>query len=153
MDDLGVPARGEEDHRRWGEFFELNPGRHEMALHVIDADKWELACPSGRFGERMTHQESPHQTGPGGGGNAVEVIRVNPCFVESVVSEGSDRLDMCPGRNLGYHPAKPGMEIHLGRNHVGQNSLSSYNGYRGLVTRRLEGEDGRVHRRRSSRWA
>jgi hypothetical protein len=49
--DLGVAARGEErDHRRL-QVLELEPWRHQVALHVIDPDEGEVSGPGRGLGE------------------------------------------------------------------------------------------------------
>ena len=111
--DLGVAPRGEQGHHRRLELLELEKRRHQVALHVVDADEWELTGPGRGLGERVAHEEGPHQPGAGGRSHPVEIGGMDPGFVEGLMGEGPDGLDVGTGRHLGYHAPEPGVEVDL----------------------------------------
>ena len=120
-----------------------------MTLHVVDSDEGELTGPGRGLGEGVADEERPHQPGAGGRAHAVEIGGMDTGFVESLMGERPDRLDVGTGRHLGHHPAEPRVKIDLGGEDVGECLGPLHHRHGRLVTRGLEGEDERLHSSRS----
>ena len=128
----------------------LDAGSHQMALHVVDPDERELASPGRGLGEGMPHQQRPDQPGAGGGGDAVEVGRVDPRFDQCPMGEGTYRLDMGPGSHLRHDAPESSVDFDLAGENTRKRLGPPDHRNRGLIARSLKGEHQRVHR--SPEW-
>src|SRR5690606_28443996 len=63
--DLAVTPGGEQADGGQTKLLELEAGRHEMSLHVVDADERQPRRPGERLGEGVTDQEGADQAGTG----------------------------------------------------------------------------------------
>jgi hypothetical protein len=121
-----------------------------MALHVIDANEWELASPSRGFGKRMSDEKRSHQTGTSCGGNTVEIIWVNAGIREGLVSQRPNRLDVGPGGHLRHDSSEPRMQLDLRGEDVGEWFVATNHCDGRLITTGLKREDRRIHLSRSA---
>ncbi len=123
-----------------------------MALHVVDANEWELSGPSSRLGERMTDKKGSYQPGACGGSNPIEISRVNASLLKGAMGQGSNRFDVGPSGQFGYDAAKPGVQIHLRRHNIGKRLDPPHHRNGGFVTAGFKSEHQWGHCRPSSRW-
>jgi len=150
VNNLGVPSRGEEHNGRRNKLFKLDPGCHQVALHVVDAHERELTRPGCRFGKGMSHEERAHQAGACSGRNTVEVIGVNARIRKGFVSQGADRFDVGPGGHLRDDSTETGMKVDLRGEDIGERFGATNHRNRRLVATGLKREDRRIHVSRSA---
>ncbi len=118
-----------------------------MTLHVVDAYEGDVQAPGQRFGERQPHHQRSCEPRAPGGGDRVELVRVDTCLRERHVDEGPYRLDVGPGGDLRDDAPKALVRLGLAAQDRRPHFQPFDDRHPGLVTARLDAEDQRPGRR------
>jgi len=79
--------------------------RQRVTFEMVDGKKRFFSRPSQALCHHRTYDQTPDQTGPGGGGNAIDFSKYDPCLREGTDDQAVKVVEMCPRRNFGHHPA------------------------------------------------
>ncbi len=106
----------------------------EVATQVVDGIERHLPGDRVRLGRGNSHQQGAGQPGPDGGGDDVGLGDARG--VQGAAHGGSQRFQVRPRRDLGYHAAEPDVFVDAGGHLVGQQG-------HGAVGRQLGDADSR----------
>lgn len=95
-----------------------------MSLQVINADEGHFQRPGQRLCGGYANQERPHQTGPIGNGDLIDIRQFQPGLLYRLIHHRQDIQNMIPGSYLRHHAAKLTVNGHLSGYYVCQ-QLSS----------------------------
>ena len=112
---------------------------------MMDRDQGHIQGHGHRLGKVHAHQQRPDQTGRIGHRYGVNVAAGDPGLLNGALSQNADDLRVGPGCNLRHHTAIDFMEIHLGKNLVGQDLPAVlHQGYGRLITGRFNRQNDHV---------
>ena len=131
----------ERDRGMRNRFFTLEIDGADMAFEVVDRDERYASGVSDRFRERHSDDKRADEPRSLGHGESVDVRKPERCVFERAIDDRSDRLQMLPGRELGYDAAKGSVNVVLRCDHVRENATTVFDdGRRSLVARALDAE-------------
>ena len=112
----------ERDCRMGNRVFTFEIDGADMAFDMVDRDEGHASGVSDRFRERHSDDERADEPGPLGHGDSVDVRKPKRRVFERAIDDRSDRLQMLPGRELGYDAAEGSVNVVLRRDHVRENA-------------------------------
>jgi hypothetical protein len=118
---LGMPAADQQHQKR-----PLGQGvsqlhRAEVALEVMNPQKWQIVQPGQGAGRHGTHQQRPHQPRRHGGGHGIQPVGAQAALQQHPFDQRGKGLQVPTGRDLWHHPAPAGVLLHLGGDGAGEN--------------------------------
>ena len=109
-DDLGVAAGGEEQaigkRRGVGQ-----PRGQRMRFEMVDRDQRLVADQRDRLGGGQADDHAADQAGPGGGGNAVDLVEAVAGLAHRLGDDVVEHLDMGARGDLRHHAAECGVLV------------------------------------------
>ncbi len=95
-----------------------------------------------RLGRGDPDQKAADEPRPGGGGDAVQLVKTDVCFGQGLGDKAVDVVEVGARRDLGYDAAEGAVFVDLGQHPVGQDAaLAIDNGGGGFVATGLDSQD------------
>ena len=110
-----------------------------MGLDVVDDDQRFFEDEGQGLGGRQSHQERPHESRMRDHGDGRQIVEFHAGFLQRVVDDRQDPLDMRPRGDFRNDTAEPLMNLGLRRDDAGANDEVFVDHRRGrLVARRFD---------------
>ena len=95
----------------------------DMGLDVIDSQQGQPTAQGNPLGGVDADQQGTRQAWPIGHSHGLQAIPGYACLVHSLLDDRGDGEDMLAGGHLGEDTAIAAVNVYLGGDHVGENSL------------------------------
>ncbi len=121
------------------------PHRQRMALQMVDGDERFICCKGDRLGRHGADQHTADQTGAGGCGDTVQVIKADAGILHRPGDDMIGLVKMGARRDFRDNAAERAMIVDLRQHDVGQDApVVVHDGGGGLVTTGFNSQNNHV---------